>query len=66
MAGIRLEGHMSRGYGVKRGQGATLGPSKTQVGGSAGCAVDEVNKEQKMRKPASIGKEARNPRKAGK
>lgn len=58
---VRAEAMMSGEAGE-----AMLGPPGSWLCGSMGCAAEEADKEQKLRKPASTEREARNPRKTEK
>ena len=62
--GIKLEGYIWRGQEGLQGSWWAL--KSFSVMWKHKLCSKEVNKEWKMRKPASIGKEAKNPRKAGK
>ena len=57
---------MCRGHDVWRGWRGHARSSQVLVMRKHGLCCEEVDKEQKMRKPASIEREARNPRKAEK
>lgn len=57
---------MCRGHDVWRGWRGHARSSRVLVMWKHGLCCEEVDKEQKMRKPASIEREARNPRKAEK